>query len=136
VALPGNTELEVYRRDKFKCQCCNYDGRASFEAWRRCLCIDHFIPRRYGGTDEMYNLKTACHVCNSDKGSHKFDSLDEARLWLRLYREEVAIPWYQSFVLNDEDPTTKEAKQKISQNLKRQSERFMEEKAKLLARSD
>jgi hypothetical protein len=92
-------EQEVYERDGFKCVYCGYDGKASPEAWHRGrFNIDHWIPRSKGGTDEMENLRTACGACNSGKGDNEFPSLEAAQLWLRIYREECADPFWETYV--------------------------------------
>jgi 5-methylcytosine-specific restriction endonuclease McrA len=90
---------QVMERDGFKCVYCGYGGTASFDDWERArLCIDHFVPRAKGGTDAIENLFTACAVCNSGKGSNVFPSLDHARQWLKLYREECSQAYFDTFV--------------------------------------
>lgn len=92
-------ELEVYRRDGFKCVYCDYDGSKSYDAWMRGgFQIDHWIPRSKGGTDEIENLRTACGPCNIYKGNKVFPSLKAARLWLKIHREECHVTYYETFV--------------------------------------
>ena len=38
------------------------------------LTVDHVIPRRLGGTDELWNLQVLCKMHNSMKGGSFFDS--------------------------------------------------------------
>jgi 5-methylcytosine-specific restriction endonuclease McrA len=54
--------------------------------------LDHFVPRRLGGTDGSDNLVPACAVCNSIKGNRSFE---ESR-WRLVLR---AIKW-PKFTLN------------------------------------
>jgi len=55
--------MKILSRDNFTCQYCGAqveDARA-FE-------IDHIRPKSKGGSDEEYNLITACEGCNQGKG--------------------------------------------------------------------
>ncbi len=54
---------EAYLRDRFKCQYCGFDGR-DFLGWMQ-LSVDHIVPRGAGGADDLDNLATCCHSCNS-----------------------------------------------------------------------
>jgi hypothetical protein len=92
-------EEAVYERDGYKCVYCDYDASVSYEAWLRArLNVDHWIPRSKGGSDEMDNLLTACGPCNSGKGNKLFPTLEAARIWLRIYFEECAKPYYETRV--------------------------------------
>jgi hypothetical protein len=67
-----NKILEILARDDYKCVYCGYDAGASLDAWRHgSMCIDHFIPRSRGGTDDDSNLFAACGACNSGKGHQR-----------------------------------------------------------------
>lgn len=35
--------------------------------------VDHLVPRALGGTDDQWNLVSACHRCNSRKGNRTAD---------------------------------------------------------------
>lgn len=52
---------EILRRDGYECQL----------GGRRCTgeatCVDHIVERRNGGPDDAFNLRAACHNCNSDR---------------------------------------------------------------------
>jgi len=97
--LPAINELDVFKRDDFKCVYCDYDGSKSFDAWLRgSFHVDHWVPRSRGGTDEIENLRTACGPCNAYKGNRTFPSLEPARLWLRIHREECFETWWETYV--------------------------------------
>jgi len=44
---------------------------------------DHFVPYAYGQTNDGANWVAACHVCNGSKSGRMFDTLGEARTYLR-----------------------------------------------------
>jgi hypothetical protein len=116
----SNRNHRIMLRDGFKCRYCGYDGGSSYEAFRnRGLCVDHFIP---GGGDGDDNLVTACSDCNAWKARKEFPSISEAGRWLRLYRHEIAKPWYMKHVVGKQDPSTwvkREGKQRMEHFLKR-----------------
>jgi 5-methylcytosine-specific restriction endonuclease McrA len=80
----------VQKRDNYICQYCGRDGLASLDNWHACT-LDHFVPKRSGGTDMETNLVTACHYCNSLKKGKVFESLEEAREWIAKRRGELWI---------------------------------------------
>lgn len=95
------TNLAVFRRDKFVCAYCDYDGKVSFDAWYHgALAIDHKTPKAIGA-DTPDNLCVTCTACNGIKQDKIFNSLEDARLWLGLYRELVSHVWYDRFVVSD-----------------------------------
>lgn len=55
--------LEVYERDNYTCQYCG----CKFDT--ESLSIDHLIPVRLGGHNEITNYVTACRSCNSRKNA-------------------------------------------------------------------
>ena len=62
--LPATTKLrfEVFKRDGFACKYCGAGAEDGMK-----LNIDHIIPVSRGGTNDMDNLITACHLCNAGK---------------------------------------------------------------------
>lgn len=50
---------------------CHYCGTATIETEGHPLrrTLDHVIPQKFGGTDELSNLVLACSACNSRKGA-------------------------------------------------------------------
>lgn len=61
--IPKAVRLHVFKRDNFTCQYCGFKGTAET------LVIDHIIPISLGGANEIDNMATACHNCNTRKGA-------------------------------------------------------------------
>lgn len=49
---------------------CEYCGLAQQDSPLAALHIEHVIPRKHGGTDDVENLALACIDCNLRKGSN------------------------------------------------------------------
>lgn len=79
--------FQVFARDQFRCVYC---GDTPDHGAR--LTIDHVIPVSAGGADELHNLRTACHTCNSGKGATLLE-LERAAHPLR-----VSLPGHQGRV--------------------------------------
>lgn len=64
--------MKVFKRDNGKCSVCGCKLHLDIENWRDSfyMQIDHIIPRRMGGADDMDNLRAICKHCNSTKGQH------------------------------------------------------------------
>ena len=59
-----------------------YDGHCAYcgkEITIKEMEVDHVIPQRYHGTDDMDNLMPSCHTCNHYK---RANSLENFRDWL------------------------------------------------------
>lgn len=65
--LTKKIRFEVFKRDGFRCQYC---GRESPEVK---LEVDHIEPVSKGGTNEIFNLVTACFDCNRGKSNRELD---------------------------------------------------------------
>ena len=46
---------------------------ASCETCKRMksLEVDHILPRRHGGSDDLSNLQALCYKCNANKGARE-----------------------------------------------------------------
>ena len=77
----------IQQRDDYRCTYCGRDGLESLNAWHDC-CVDHFKPLSAGGEDVDDNKVTSCHYCNAIKGNQQFDTVDEARDYIRKRRGE------------------------------------------------
>ena len=53
--------------------------------------VDHIIPRKYEGSDELQNLQAACSNCNNDKGSGFLDLQQQADAGHRFIPPFVTI---------------------------------------------
>jgi 5-methylcytosine-specific restriction endonuclease McrA len=75
--------LSVYKRDDYICQYC---ARQCYDSWvsdPKQLTIDHLLPHSGGGSNDIDNLITSCRECNSVKGNKHFDSIEDARRYIR-----------------------------------------------------
>lgn len=70
MAISKRTRFEVFKRDGFECQYCGSNRDDDGVK----LHVDHIIPRKEGGGDEIENLVTACQDCNLGKGAKLLDS--------------------------------------------------------------
>jgi ATP adenylyltransferase len=61
--VPGGLRYEVLKRAGFHCELCGVS------ADERALEVDHVVPRKHGGRDEIENLQPLCWRCNGDKGA-------------------------------------------------------------------
>ena len=66
-ALSKKTRFEVFKRDSFTCQYCGQKAPDVI------LNIDHILPVKEGGTNELLNLITSCFPCNNGKRARKLD---------------------------------------------------------------
>lgn len=68
---------QVFKRDNYTCQYCGLmNGN---------LEVDHIVPFSKGGSDELFNLTTACKRCNIQK---KDKSVVEFKKW-KYEREQL-----------------------------------------------
>lgn len=73
--------FEVFKRDSFTCQYC---GRMAPDV---VLEVDHIIPVKEGGKNDILNLVTACKDCNSGKGARKLNENSELRIQQQQLKE-------------------------------------------------
>ena len=60
---------QAIRRDNGTCRYCDRDILESLDAFAASA-LDHLKPRKTKGRDDnLWNLVTSCHVCNSLKGA-------------------------------------------------------------------
>ena len=61
--LSGSLRYEVLKRAGFRCELCG------ISADERAIEVDHILPRKHGGADELTNLQALCFKCNANKGA-------------------------------------------------------------------
>jgi ATP adenylyltransferase len=61
--LSGSLRYEVLKRAGFRCELCG------ISADERAIEVDHILPRKHGGRDDLTNLQALCFKCNANKGA-------------------------------------------------------------------
>jgi diadenosine tetraphosphate (Ap4A) HIT family hydrolase len=61
--LSGSLRYEVLKRAGFRCELCG------ISAYERAIEVDHILPRKHGGEDDITNLQAMCFKCNANKGA-------------------------------------------------------------------
>ena len=72
--ISGTARYEVLKRAGFRCELCG------ISAEERALEVDHILPRRHGGSDDLSNLQALCYKCNANKGARD-DSEANVTAW-------------------------------------------------------
>jgi ATP adenylyltransferase len=74
--LSGSLRYEVLKRAGFRCELCG------ISADERAIEVDHILPRKHGGADDLTNLQALCFKCNANKGARDDEDF-------RLIREGI-----------------------------------------------
>jgi ATP adenylyltransferase len=61
--LSGSLRYEVLKRAGHRCELCGISADERF------IEVDHIIPRKHGGEDDLTNLQALCFKCNANKGA-------------------------------------------------------------------
>jgi diadenosine tetraphosphate (Ap4A) HIT family hydrolase len=61
--ISGTLRYEVFKRAGFRCELCGVSAEEC------ALQVDHIVPRKHGGTDDLTNLQALCYKCNANKGA-------------------------------------------------------------------
>lgn len=59
----------VILRDGTQCAYCGVPTLLTAQGHPQRRTLDHVIPQKFGGSDDLDNLKIACSGCNSRKGA-------------------------------------------------------------------
>lgn len=90
--LGKRLRFEVFKRDGFRCMYCGERPPAVV------LVVDHVVPVKEGGTNEIDNLLTSCQTCNGGKGAVSlaqrapvFDEVAIAEAVQEMFERRMAI---------------------------------------------
>ena len=61
--VSGSLRYEVLKRAGFRCELCG------ISADERAIEVDHIVPRKHGGEDDLTNFQALCFKCNANKGA-------------------------------------------------------------------
>lgn len=94
VAKPVTREegLRILNRDRFRCQYCGLDGKATFEN-ALAMGVDFVVPRARKGKNNPHNLVACCRACNLIKGRRVFRNFEEAKAYVLARREDLRKAW-------------------------------------------
>lgn len=107
--LSKKIRFEVFKRDSFTCQYC---GRMAPDV---VLEVDHIVPVTEGGTNDIMNLITSCHDCNSGKGKRKLSENEEVKKQQDMLKElnekreqiEMMLEWRNELLNFDNEQIDK-----------------------------
>jgi hypothetical protein len=94
MALSDAIRQEVRLRADGLCEYCRISERLTHYAHQ----VDHIIPHRHGGDDELDNLAWACFRCNNAKGTDIATYDFETGLPVFLYHPRQ-LQWDEQFVV-------------------------------------
>jgi len=108
-AISGKLRYAVLKRAGFHCDLCGVS------ADERALEVEHILPRKHGGSDELENLQALCWKCKADKGAGDDtdfrkvrESYDDRKEGCR-FCQVVAVPVGSnalSYAIRDGNPVT------------------------------
>lgn len=79
--IPKSIRYETFKRARFCCELCGTSAR------ERSLEVDHIVPHRHGGENDINNLQALCYSCNAMKRDS--DDTDFREQW-KLYAHRQA----------------------------------------------
>src|SRR4051794_22030504 len=80
----GKKRDAIFEQDGYKCCYCLLDLTKQPSLLRT---IEHVVPRKHGGTDDLSNLLTSCFYCNSRRGATPIHRFVGRETLLRLIRD-------------------------------------------------
>lgn len=107
--LSKRTRFEVLKRDMFVCKYCGAKAPDVL------LEIDHIVPVSKGGTDDIFNLITACSSCNRGKSNIQLDDssvINKQRLQFEILQQkqeqsELFFKWKNELLNIDKNAVKK-----------------------------
>jgi hypothetical protein len=79
--------------------CCEY-CRLPASAGTVAFHVDHIIPLKHGGKDDMSNLSLACYKCNAHKG-YDLAGLDPQTQAMTLLYNPRTLEWDEHFLIRE-----------------------------------
>jgi ATP adenylyltransferase len=108
--LSGSLRYEVLKRAGFRCELCG------ISADERAIEVDHIVPRKHGGEDDLTNLQALCFKCNANKGARDDEDFRVIReginarqsdcIFCELPAKRVAASNALAFAIRDNHPVT------------------------------
>ena len=94
MTISNTTRTKISERAEARCEYCRLPDAVSTHSFH----IDHILPIKHEGTDEIDNLAWACLSCNLHKGSD-ISAFDDVGQLIRLFnpREDK---WDEHFILD------------------------------------
>lgn len=95
--LENNLKIKrlLFETDGPHCAYCNHRFTSFFD---KGLTLDHVIPRKYGGSNRLFNLVLCCEECNKQKSSKGGTNLKELAnfLWQHKRLREMRDILYET----------------------------------------
>jgi 5-methylcytosine-specific restriction endonuclease McrA len=91
--IPEAVQNQVRQRANYLCEYCH-----ASEQWQYVrFTVDHIIPLKQGGADNLDNLALACFHCNRRKAAKITATDPESGLEVALFNPRQS-PWSQHFI--------------------------------------
>ena len=101
---------EVLKRAGFRCELCG------ISADERAIEVDHILPRKHGGEDDVTNLQALCYKCNANKGARDDEDFRVIReginvqqsgcIFCELPADRIIASNTLAFAIRDDYPVT------------------------------
>ena len=108
--LSGSLRYEVLKRAGFRCELCG------ISADERAIEVDHILPRKHGGKDDLTNLQALCFKCNANKGARDDEDFRAVReginarqsdcIFCELPADRIIASNTLAFAIRDNYPVT------------------------------
>lgn len=108
--LSGTVKYEVLKRAKLRCELCGVSNQV------RALEVDHILPRKHGGKDDLENLQSLCYACNARKRDRdatdfgairrSYDDREQDCLFCQVKAKDIIVENELAFGIMDGFPVT------------------------------